>query len=253
MSCKTGNLKVVADIDSELDEVSANELVSQSNLIWVIEDANNKNNIYGLNAKGAIEKDIDVKNAKNIDWEDLTTDPLGNIYIGDFGNNSKKRKVFTIYKINKIATIKSSTEADIITFTLPENFDSEDFEAFFLWNDLFYVFSKNDKKTKVFTVPNSIGNHQASFYSEYKFQEKYNKITAADISADGKTIALLNHEKVWKISAFEKTDFFKGTIKALDFKHKSQKEGLCFKDSKTLYVTDERNKNDGNIYSFSIK
>lgn len=252
MSCQTGKLKVIADIDSELDEVSANEIVSQSDLIWVIEDAGNINNIYGLNASGTIVKDIDVSNAKNIDWEDLTTDDSGNIYIGDFGNNSRKRKLFTIYKINKIASIESSTEAEIITFTLPKNDKSEDFEAFFLWNGLFYVFSKNDKKTKVYTFPNSIGNHEASFYSEYKFKEKNNRITAADISLDGKTIVLLNHDKVWEISGFEKVDFFKGTIKALSFKHKSQKEGLCFKNAKTLYVSDERNKHDGNIYSFNL-
>ncbi|WP_290699658.1 hypothetical protein [Lacinutrix sp.] len=252
VSCQTGKLEVIANIDNKLDEVSANEIIPQSNLIWVIEDSNNKNNIYGLNAKGNISKNIDVSNAKNIDWEDLTKDKEGNLYIGDFGNNSRKRKIFTIYKINKIATIASSTKADIINFTLPKNVPSEDFEAFFLWDGLFYIFSKNDKKTKVITVPNSIGNHEASFYAEYKLEGKNTPITAADISADGKQIALLNHDKVWLISDFKKPNFFKGNVTALPFMHKSQKEGLCFKDSKTIYISDERKKHDGKIYSFNL-
>ena len=40
-------------------------------------------------------------NALNIDWEDLTSDSIGNIYIGDFGDNKKERKTYVIYKVNK--------------------------------------------------------------------------------------------------------------------------------------------------------
>ncbi len=252
-SCNTGNLKAIADIDGELKEASAIELVENSNILWTIEDAGNKNNIYGLNIKGGIIKDIDISNASNIDWEDLTSDNQGNLYIGDFGNNSKNRDDFTIYKVANLSTKKNKTTAEKINFLLPKKMKPKDFEAFFLLNDYFYIFSKENKSSVVIKVPNEIGKHTAEFVSDLKLNGKHTKITSADISDDGKTIVLLNHDKLWEITNFKSDNFFKGTIKELKFNHDSQKEGICFKNNSTVYITDEKNKSEGgNLYTFKL-
>lgn len=253
-SFKIGKLDILTSIDNTLEEVSAIALVKQSNLYWVIEDAGNKNNLYALNSKGKIEKTITISNAKNVDWEDLTTDSVGNIYIGDFGNNKRKRKEFTIYKVSNTKTIgkNAKAEAEILTFTLPKNIKSEDFESFFLWNDCFYLFSKNHKHTNIFRLENKTGTQVAQLISTHKFKGKDNRITSADISKDGKTVILLNHEKIWQLSNFQGEYFFEGTVKSLNLKHDSQKEGIAFLNNKTIIITDETNKNDGNIYSFGL-
>lgn len=252
-ACKTGNLNLVASIDSELKEASAIELVKGSDLLWTIEDAGNKNNIYGLDLKGNIIKDIDVDNAKNDDWEDLTSDTMGNIYIGDFGNNSKKRKTFTIYKISNIANETDETNADIIDFKMPKGVKSEDFEAFFLLNNAFYIFSKDNKKNVLLKVPNSIGKHTAELITEFKLDGKDNKVTSAAISPDKKTVVLLNHDKLWELTNFKGDNFFNGDITAHAFKHNSQKEGICFTNNNTVVISDEqKNSTGGNIYTFSL-
>ncbi len=253
MSCKTGKLIVVGSIDSDLKEASAAQMVKNSDLIWTIEDAGNKNNIYGLDLKGNIIKDIDISNAKNQDWEDLASDTEGNLYIGDFGNNSRKREKFFIYKVENLATIKDKTEAQIISFTLPKDIKSEDFEGFFIKNDNFYIFSKENKKTMVIKVPNQIGEHEATYVTEYKFKGKDTRVTAADISPNGKTVVLLNHDKVWKLTDFKNDHFFSGTIKSIELDHDSQKEGVCFKNNSAIYITDEDSgKEDNNIYLFKL-
>ena len=139
-SCNTGNLKVIADLPNSLKEASAIEKVVNSNLLWIVEDSGNKNNIYGLDVKGNIIKDIDIENSSNIDWEDLTSDEKGNLYIGDFGNNSKNRDDFTIYKVSNLDA--EETHAERINFMLPKQSKPEDFEAFFLLKNDFYIFSK---------------------------------------------------------------------------------------------------------------
>ena len=146
-SCDTGKLTVIADLPNSLKEISAAETLPTSDLIWVIEDKGNKNNIYGLDTSGKIIKDIDVSNANNIDWEDLTSDSLGNLYIGDFGNNSKNRDDFTIYKVSNFDNEK--TTAERINFTLPKDMKSVDFEGFFFLNNYFYIFSKENKTSKL--------------------------------------------------------------------------------------------------------
>lgn len=249
LACDTGKLKLIADINSYLEESSGIEIVKNSDLLWTIEDAGNKNNIYGLDIKGNIIKDINISNSSNIDWEDLTSDKKGNLYIGDFGNNSRNRDDFTIYKVSNLSG--DVTRSERINFLLPKKMKSEDFESFFLFNNHFYVFSKENKSTKIFKVPNQIGKHTAEFITEFKLKGKNTKVTSADISENGKTIVLLNHDKLWKITNFEGNNFFEGTIKELKFDHNSQKEGICFKDNMKVYITDEKNKNEGgNLYTF---
>ena len=184
-SCDSGKLTVLADLPSSLKEISAIEKLSTSDLFWVIEDAGNKNSLYGLNAKGSIVKEVIIDNVQNIDWEDLTSDTQGNLYIGDFGNNSRKRKNFAIYKVPNPEKASKSIDAKVISFTLPKDVKSQDFEAFFLYNDMFYIFSKNHKKCKLFRVPNRIGDHVAEYISETKLKGKHTKVTSADISDDG--------------------------------------------------------------------
>tara|TARA_R110002049_G_scaffold30345_2_gene103950 strand:+ start:1048 stop:1848 length:801 start_codon:yes stop_codon:yes gene_type:complete len=252
-SCETGKLTVIASINNDLEEASAIELVKGSNLLWTIEDAGNKNNLYGLNLKGNIIRDIDIENAKNEDWEDLTSDNSGNIYIGDFGNNNKKRKNFTIYKVSDLKNIKDRATAEVIGFTLPKGVKSEDFEAFFLLDNYFYIFSKENSTSILLKVPNDIGNHVAELVTDFNLEGKHHKITSAAISPNEETVVLLNHDKLWKLSNFKPDNFFKGKVEELKFDHVSQKEGICFKNDSIVYITDERNKTEGgNIYTFSL-
>ncbi len=253
LSCDNGKLEVVANIPNHLKEVSAVETTSTSAFIWMIEDAGNDNHIYGMDDKGSIKKDLTVLNSENIDWEDLTSDRDGNLYIGDFGNNSRKRKSFTIYKLANPENATDKITAEKINFELPKGMKSEDFEAFFVFNNNFYIFTKETKKCLLLKVPNQVGNHTAVLVEEFNLDGKHNRITSADISDDDKTVVLLNHDKVWKISNFESDEFFNGTVEELKFGHDSQKEGVCFKNNSTLYITDESNGAEGsNIYKFKL-
>lgn len=252
-SCDTGKLTVLADIPKDLKEVSAAEITPKSDLIWVIEDAGNKNHVYGLDEKGHIEKNLKVMNSENKDWEDLTSDEDGNLYIGDFGNNSRKRSHFTIYKLSNPEKAETEIASEKIDFELPKEVKSKDFEAFFVYGNSFYIFSKETKKCVLLKVPNTVGNHTAELVTEFNLSGKNNKVTSADISKDGKTVVLLNHDKVWKLSHYSADNFFDGKIEALAFGHNSQKEGVCFKNNSTLYITDESNGAEGsNLYAFKL-
>ena len=253
LSCNTGKLDVIAEIDNEIDEASALEIVKGSNLLWTIEDAGNKNYLFGLDYKGHIKKKIKITNAKNTDWEDLTSDNLGNIYIGDFGNNSKKRKKFLIYKVRIDTLTTNKAIAEEISFTMPKKEKSEDFESFFLLENNFYIFSKNQNKSLLLKVPNKIGTHTAKLVTKFKLDGKQTKVTSAAISPDKKTIVLLNHDKLWKVNNFKSNNFFKGDIKEIKFEHNSQKEGICFKNNSTVYISDERGNNNASyIYAIDI-
>lgn len=270
LSCSSKSQNIpVSTTKIKLKEASAIEVTSQSDLGWVIEDSGNKNVVYGLNAKGEIAQAILVENAANVDWEDLASDESGNIYIGDFGNNDNKRKDLCIYKIDAASLKNSTAEASYkVSFYYPNQKEfppkkSElfyDSESFFEYKGNFYIFTKNRSKgfdgtVLVYKVPNKPGNHAAEFLGQFISCDSYQKcaITAADISPDGKKIALLSSNKVWILSNYKGDDFLKGKMEMFELNDVTQKEGICFKDDKTLLIVDEKSKKTGgNLYEIKL-
>ncbi|MGY0391640.1 hypothetical protein ACW5R3_03630 [Bizionia sp. KMM 8389] len=253
IACQTGSPPVMANLPSSLPEISAIEKTTTSDLFWVIQDAGNNNHLYGLDDTGSIQADITINNAKNRDWEDLTSDSFGNLYIGDFGNNDADETEFSILKIKNPQKGMQNTQAEYIRFTLPKDINPEDFEAFILYKNHFYVFSKESKKFKTLKIPNRVGIHEAELIAKYDLKGKDNKITSAAISSDGKRLYLLNHDKVWEISQYKGDAFFDGIIKAIPFDHKTQKEGV-YESNNVLFITDEYSKNEGgNLYKLPLK
>mgnify|MGYP000910981269 CR=1 FL=1 len=259
-------IKEIAKLDFK--EVSGIEMLPKSDIIWAIEDSGNKSKIYGLDKQGKAKHTITLEGAKNNDWEDITSDKEGNLYIGDFGNNDNDRKNLAIYKIDKDSLTNSKTQVSYqVSFYYLEQKDfppkkSEllfDVEAFVEYNGNFYLFTKN-RSAKfqgdfyVYKVPNKPGNHAAKKLATLNSCKVYSKcaITAADISPDGKTIALLSADKIWLLTNFEGDNFKQENMMQYDLGHNSQKEGLCFQDANTLIIADEKDKKSGG-YLYEVK
>lgn len=268
LSCfpKDQQLKEVSQLP--LDEVSGIELFPGDDIVWAIEDSGNKNIVYGLSLKGEIIHELQLKGAENKDWEDIASDTQGNLYVGDFGNNSNKRKDLVLYKINR-ENVKDGEISEFVktTFYFPEQHEfppkkSErfyDVEAFVVHNGSFYLFTKNrsakfDGTFMVYKVPCKEGDYAAQLLATLKSCSVYSKcaVTGADISPDGKTIVLLSSDKVWQLTDFENDSFKQENLKMFELGHNSQKEGICFKDDATLLLADERDKKTGG-YLYEVK
>ncbi|SHG99536.1 NHL repeat-containing protein [Winogradskyella jejuensis] len=268
-SCDTGNLKVIADLPLELNEVSGIAPDTKNNLIWMVNDSGNAPILYGLDYKGTIKKSITIEE-KNRDWEDLTADKRGNIYIGNFGNNDNDSKGLSIYKIkaSDLASEKTAIKPEIISFTYPEqkkfppkkkdrHFDCEAF--FFLENNL-YLFTKSRSlkekgKTNLYLLPSKAGTYKAKLLDTFNTcNESECWVTSADINDNGDMLALLTENSVYIFNELNKTSFFKSEYKRYKFDYNSQKESVAFKNDSTLYIADEYLGVDGgNLYEFTIE
>lgn len=237
-----------------------------NNLIWCIQDSGNSNEVFGFDNSGKIIEQIKVENASNIDWEDITSDKKGNLYIGDFGNNDNNRKDLAIYKL---AVSDYSKVAEKITFYYSEQRDFPakkkdklyDCEAFLLYQNHFYLFTKNRSKgfdgtSLIYKIPAVAGNHVAKLVGKIKTCSNYNScvITGAAISPDEKKVVLLSHDRIWLLENYKGDNFSAGTMKELELNHYSQKEGVCFKNNETLLIADEKDKKTGgNLYEVNLK
>lgn len=268
-ACDTGNLIVIMDLPSALNEVSGIETSPKNNLIWMVNDGGNPTLLYGLDLNGKTKKAITIK-AKNRDWEDLTTDPEGNIYIGNFGNNDNDSKGLSVLKISadSIAANKTSITPEIIAFSYPEQkkFPPKrkdrhfDCEAFFYFKNNLYLFtksrnSKNHGKTNLYKLPTTAGNYKAELLDNFNTCDKSECwVTSADINDKGNKLALLTENSVYVFSQFESESFFNSEYKKYKFTYNSQKESVAFKNDSTLYIADEfRGVDGGNLYEFSIE
>jgi hypothetical protein len=261
------SLKEICELKAK--EVSGIETVAGSPYIWAIEDHGNDNVIYAFDEDGKIVKKIELADVKNNDWEDITSDNNGNLYIGDFGNNNNDRRDLAIYKLEKALLDSATANVSSVTrFHYPEQKDFPpkkssrifDVEAFYEYNGNFYLFTKNrssrfDGSLNVYKVPNKPGNFAAKKIGTLTTCSQYNKcaVTGADVSQDGKTVALIASDRLWLLTGFSENDFSNATMDMFELGHHSQKEGICFKDDDTLLIADEKDDNiGGNLYSVSI-
>ena len=265
------NFSVISSLPKEIKEASACEISKASPLIWTIEDNHNKNVLFGFNEKGELIKQITVTNVENNDWEDLTSDDEGNIYIGDFGNNDNDRENLAIYKINASDLDKSEAKAQfIVQFYYPEQTEFPpkkkdrifDVESFFIYKNKFFLFTKNrsskfDGTTVLYEVENNpLQRLPAKKIGSFVTCEQFNHcaVTSADISPDKSKVAILSSDKVWIFTNWKDDNFFSGDVEKIELNHHTQKEGLCFKDDNTILMTDEGDKKvTGNLYQLKLK
>ncbi|WP_405608768.1 hypothetical protein [Polaribacter sp. Asnod1-A03] len=261
-----GQLTMIADLPKDLEEVSGTEMIIGSDIIWMLNDSGNKSEIFGVSKKGNIKEEIDIK-SKNHDWEDLTSDDEGNLYIGDFGNNLNKRKNLAILILDKKDLDDKNADVKKIKFKYPNQdkfppkkkdlyFDSE---SFFYFNNHLYIFTKsrvhdNYGKTSLYKVPAKKGNHTAKLIGKYdNGNDVESWITSADISPNKDKVVLLSQKNILIFSDFKDDNFFSGKVEKITLSHYSQKEGICFKDANTLLITDEKAQGEGgNLYELKI-
>ena len=96
-------------------------MIFWNNMLWQHNDSDGDAAIYGMDTLDHTKlRRITIKDAVNIDWEDITQDET-HIYIGDIGNNNNgARPHFKIYKITKADILNTNgnihVNAEIIKF-----------------------------------------------------------------------------------------------------------------------------------------
>jgi hypothetical protein len=260
-------LKEVGTLPKHINEASGLEITKEGNL-WTHNDGGAPM-LFCIDQNGAVKKSLQL-NHPNSGWEDLTVDANGNFYIGAFGNNKNDKRELKIYKIpNPDSITEKVFTAEIIKYhykdqhTFPpsnagKNFDMDAFAAS---GDKLFLFTKNRTTpftgyTKVYSLPQTPGTYDITpidsiYLGSGPMMDHW--VTGADISDDGKTLALLSHQCVWIIKDFADNHFSSGSITRINFNHLSHKAGLCFVNDHELVIVDELELGflGGKVYSFS--
>ncbi|MDC1492725.1 T9SS C-terminal target domain-containing protein [Flavobacteriaceae bacterium] len=247
-------LALVTLLDNLVDESSG--LVFLNNNLITFNDSGGNNSLYEIDiANGNVIRTVNITNATNYDWEDITIDSEY-IYIGDFGNNYGNRQDLLIYKISIIDfinTTDNTVSAEQINFSYSDqiNFQSNpynsnfDAESLISFNDSLYIFTKNwaDRKTNIYPLTKNTGTYITSKIDSLDVQ---GLITAAEYNATSNTVTLLGYNTespfIIELTNFNNSNFSQGLISKFPLvvpeNSSIQTEGLANKNN-SYYISAE--------------
>jgi hypothetical protein len=223
---------------------------------WTHNDSGDLPRIFPVTRTGDIIKSrwmvmyngIMIEGAENVDWEDITADNLGNLWIGDIGNNNRERKNFTIYIIREPPPLEASSASISrkIEFYYPDKKKSSkrddiNAEAIFWADRELYILTKRDesRRSKLYRLESQHPDKKNKAELEGSFDFN-GAVTGADAAIDGTMLAVLTYSSVWLFKVREgSSDFFSGTIFWLPI-IAGQAEGICIDDENLLISNEYR-------------
>ncbi len=228
-----------------------------ADVVWLNNDSGDGPKLYALTTRGKHVGTIELRGAKNIDWEDVAYGPgpvAGEwyLYAGDIGDNEAKRPSITVYRIAEPVLSSKSSERilpassdapDVFTFTYPDG--ARDAEALIvdpLTQDIFII-TKRERQSRVYraSAPHKAGSSRVL---EFVTALPMSLITAGDVSADGSKVLLKNYLYAyhWVRKAGEKlSDVFKREATRVTYMPEIQGEAICFAaKADGFYTTSER-------------
>ncbi|MCO5054933.1 hypothetical protein [Thermomonas sp.] len=203
---------------SEISGLAASR--AHADVLWAHNDSGNPARLYAISRRGRLLARFDVEGAKNVDWEDISSfDLQGRHYLllADTGDNGGRRRDFVLYVFEEPATLENGQLRPVwsIHARWPDG-GARDCEAVAVdaAHGQILLISKKRVPPELFTLPLAdphgatlearrvgrlVGIPQASAEMRNKDPELaalFSQVTAADISPDRSTLAVLTYGSV---------------------------------------------------------
>ena len=263
--CSFGQTKESCEkLSNDLNEISGLALF-QDTLLITMNDSGNKPQLFFINFKGKLVHTCRITNAKNNDWEDLTIDSKGFVYIADCGNNENKRHDLVILKVDaKLAFENDSVKVEKLNFTYEDqdafppkeankNFDCE---SIFWDNDSIFMVTKSYAKPWT-GISNIYGI--ATTGKQQIAKKRYSiEIGKNGWRLDAVTSADFKNNHLYLLTYNRMIDFEKmegAFVKKYDyvFKDYNQKEAILTLSDKQFFVAAEKHKVLGGPFLYTIR
>jgi hypothetical protein len=257
------------------------------NILWGHNDSGDSSRLFAIDKTGKIlgsPKGIEVKKARNHDWEDIAQDARGNLYIADMGNNNNTRKDLGVYIFPEPnPTQQSVSGARFVPVYYPEQKPSTartdprfDCESLFFYRDYLYFLTKErspgslglpsdtttlyrleskNSTSRNSTGKNNLGSGKTAPQPLQKVDTRSHLggwVTGADVSPDEKYLAVLCHFPqpcVWLFALGKTGDkLLQGKAKQIKLEKVGQCEAICFENTQTLLIGNE----DGKIFRLRV-
>lgn len=231
----------------------------QENVFWTHNDSGHKSEIFALDATGKNLGKWMVSGAKSDDWEDIALfrDARGEcfLYIGDIGNNSRKRGELTIYRVkepNVSEKIFITETAEAIKVTYPEfRHDAETLMIHPVSGDIYILSKRMSGAAAVYKLKSGydlMKTNTLEKIADFAVPAIPNGfLTGGDIAPDGRRVILCDYFNAYEIvlpaDAKNFDEIWKEKPKIVRLGTREIGEAVAYAaDGKSIYATSE-NKN----------
>lgn len=253
------SLKSVGTIDSSLVTECSGIVQSlrYNGVYWVHGDSGTPARIVPVTIDGKLARGwsgpVAIEGCKNNDWEDIALDGKGNLIIADVGNNLGRRKQLMLHFVREPKPGAKTIRPDR---TLRVHYEDQkapspdyDCEAVYSAGGSIYFLTKRRSDTR--TCLYRLAGDSTKASNPLRLVDSFDiggMVTAADVSPDGKTVAVTTYSAIWVFEYDAKSgSIFKRSIRQLPI-FAWQNEGLAFDGNDSLVLTNE----DGRIYRVSL-
>lgn len=207
-------------VDGALDEVSGMAASRRhADVLWVANDGGNTPDLYAVSTRGSLLARDRIGGVANTDWEDLAAFDLdGHHYllIADIGDNGGLRRTLQLHAVEEPASLGDATlyPAWSVAFRWPDG--PRDCEAAFVDEAAgkILLISKRRHPPELFELPlrppagttvvaRRLGSLAGVPKADARLQREnpraarlVGQVTAADLSPDGRTLAVLTYQNV---------------------------------------------------------
>jgi len=238
-------------------------------ILWSLNDGGSKPRIFALDLNGAHKGRIELKNARNRDWEDIASFMLDGepyLLVADVGDNDNRRKKVTFYVVAEPdlgADDKVKLEpAWQVDFRYPDGPRDAEAVAVDATSERVIVLTKRDLPPVLYSVPlrpdsndtvtanwlgtiESLPRPRRQDVDEAAFtKDWYWRPTSMDLSPDGSLAAILTYRAVYVFRRHPGTglyDSLSGQAYSLGLGHFRDAESVAFSaDSGSIFITVER-------------
>lgn len=225
-------------------------------IYWTLCDSGNPPYLYAIDLQGKLHVTLQLKGVQNVDWEALTMDDQGRLYVGDIGNNYHNHKTRSIYRIDEPDQLESATPFKVQTvpvtgiwhYRFPQKpFDAE---SLLIQDNTFWIISKvkNMGNTELYRLPITQNESTAVLEKVGDLPAELVMIADAAISPDSKRLALTNkfYSVIFQLPTGKVTDIL--TSPPTYYEYDLHKVEGCAWDGNDLILISE----DRKIYRLPI-
>jgi hypothetical protein len=235
-------------------------------VFWVHGDSGTGNWLFAIDGDGKLLARVRIKGAQNIDWEDITADDHGNLWIGDIGNNDSGRRDLAVHRVAEPDPRGGVDEVRVdlsVGFSYPEQreFGNKladfDAESLLWWDGQLWLLTKHRSNdlTHLYRFASLTGEaveleRVATFDLGASLEGSERKpwtgqATAAEVAPDGKHWALLSYDAAFVFElppAGAGAELFARLVNRINFDQDRtrQVEALTWDGSGLLIINEDR-------------
>lgn len=187
---------LVGHLDNkDLDELSGLAASRKyPGVYWGHNDSGNPAELWALTRQGHVLARVPVKDAPNVDWEDIAIDDQHDqLYVSDMGNNNRTRTRGYIYRFDEPDPAKPAAIHPTAKWTILYHDKPFDCESLFVWRGWGYVMPKlrSFGSPMLYRFPLTETDQPVTLQPVEELSAVHGPVTGADISTDGKWMAVL--------------------------------------------------------------